>query len=141
MEKRFWSKVSKEDENGCMNWLGSCNHNGYGKYSNTSSHRMAYKLTQGTIPEGMHILHKCDNRKCCNPEHLSVGTQQDNMNDKVNKKRQVIGSDINTSKLSKEQVLEILNNTDKSQRQLAKIYNVSQTAIGLIKRRKNWKYI
>jgi len=141
MEERFWSKVSKEDENGCMNWLGSCNHGGYGKYSNTSSHRFAYQLSKGSIPEGMCIRHSCDNRKCCNPDHLSVGTHQDNMDDKVNRRRQIIGSDINTSKLNKEQVLEILNDTNKSQRQLARIYNVSQKAIGLIKQGKNWKYI
>ena len=76
---------------GCWEWSLQRDRVGYGRlkvqlgsraaFRFTSAHRYAYEVYVGPIPQGMNILHKCDNRACCNPEHLFVGTQGDNMRD------------------------------------------------------------
>ena len=90
---RFWKKVDTSaggDE--CWQWMGGMHSRGYGrmrwKYGVESSHRIAWELTNGAVPAGLHVLHKCDNRACCNPAHLWLGTQSDNMQDKVKKEPQ-----------------------------------------------------
>ena len=76
---------------GCWGWSGAlCA--GYGslryRQKHYRAHRLSYELHVGPIPEGMYVLHKCDNRACSNPDHLFVGSQKDNMMDMVNKGRQ-----------------------------------------------------
>lgn len=96
-EARFWSRV---DKNGpkcrnlgrCWQWTGCLNRNGYGLFNlkakkQTPAHRVAYEMVKGSIPEGLFILHKCDNPKCVRPSHLYAGTQQDNVQDAVNRRR------------------------------------------------------
>ena len=92
----FWSKV-KLTCTGCMEFEGATRVNGYGviemkgrtsrSHRRCLAHRAAYAMTWGECPEGMHILHSCDNPKCVNPMHLSVGTHQENMQDMSSKKR------------------------------------------------------
>jgi len=87
---RFWAKVQKTAT--CWLWTGTRTRQGYGQFAvdkrtRASAHRMAYELTHGPIPEGLDVLHKCDNPPCCNPEHLFLGTHQDNMIDAVHKGR------------------------------------------------------
>lgn len=86
---RFWSKFNIEAE-GCWEWPGATTHNGYGvvqwkkeggERTAARAHRVAYALAKGPIPEGMMVLHSCDNRLCCNPKHLRVGTASDNTKD------------------------------------------------------------
>lgn len=82
---------------GCWNWCLQKDKAGYGrmkismgsrvKFRFTSAHRYAYEVYVGSIPQGKFILHRCDNRGCCNPAHLFVGTQQDNMRDMHSKGR------------------------------------------------------
>lgn len=79
------------DSNGCWNWKLSKDSFGYGrlkvqlgardKFRFSSVHRYSYEVFTGEIPAGMNVLHKCDNRACCNPIHLFIGSQQDNMRD------------------------------------------------------------
>lgn len=95
--EKFWSRVSRELGQGpngdCWEWQGNKkNGDGYGcvayhgkKYS---THVLAWALTNGRDPhKGMFILHSCDNRPCCNPEHLREGTRQDNINDMMSRNR------------------------------------------------------
>lgn len=83
---RFWSNVDIKGEDDCWIWKLSAAPNGYGKFSLKhicyGTHRVAWILAFGDIPPGKFILHKCDNKPCCNPKHLYCGTQSDNMCDR-----------------------------------------------------------
>jgi hypothetical protein len=76
----------------CWPWTGSCTRHGYGKLSATEvAHRVAWELTNGPIPSGLCVLHRCDNPPCCNPAHLFLGTRSDNVADMVAKGRAAVG--------------------------------------------------
>ena len=102
--------------------------------------RYLYILKYGNVPDNIVIRHKCDNPLCINLEHLESGTARDNVNDKVIRGRQPYGENSSLSKLSEKQVKEILNSKLK-QKELSKIYNVSQATISLIRTGKRWKYL
>jgi len=85
---RFWIKAKQTDY--CWNWEGAVNTRGYGAFNlkdETLAHRIAYQIIYGKIQESLQVLHKCDNPKCINPDHLFTGTHQDNMKDKELKGR------------------------------------------------------
>ncbi len=95
--ERFWANVDKRGPDECWNWLLTPGAPGYGlltigRHFKRAAHRVSYELHHGEIPvlEGSHggcVLHKCDNRRCVNPEHLFVGSQRDNIHDMINKGR------------------------------------------------------
>ena len=89
VDKRFWSRIQKTD--GCWNWTGALNTHGYGHMRvnsrQTPMHRLSWEKANGPIPDGLSVLHKCDNRRCVRPDHLFLGTQADNMQDKIAKGR------------------------------------------------------
>lgn len=91
--QRFFEKVSWT-ESGCHEWTAGRFEKGYGVFRNDGrnlrAHRVAYEIAFGPIPDGMLVLHKCDNPACVNPDHLFVGSQKDNMQDMVKKGRQRI---------------------------------------------------
>lgn len=92
-ERKLLSGISKNPESGCWEWIGRREqYTGYArvklKGKKISIHRLAYELWKGPIPEGLFVCHSCDNRICINPEHLWLGTHQDNMDDMVKKGRQ-----------------------------------------------------
>ena len=90
--ERFWEKVARA-EDGCWEWRASRQLNGYGRFALTppkrmeGAHRVAYVLSKGPIPSGMVVMHSCDNRGCCRPDHLTLGTVADNNADTRQKAR------------------------------------------------------
>lgn len=87
---RFLAKTVQA-ENGCIEWTGCIMTNGYGAIQangeKRGAHRVAYELFVGEIPCGMFVCHKCDNKRCVNPEHLFVGSAKDNAQDRAKKGR------------------------------------------------------
>ena len=84
--ERFNSRIEKLGPEECWNWKAGRS-NGYGtikinKVENILTHRLAYIVEYGEIPKGLLVRHKCDNRKCCNPNHLELGTIADNNRDR-----------------------------------------------------------
>ena len=99
---------------GCLEWTGARWANGYGTIrSNTApyraqyTHRVAFELAHGPIPTGMLVCHSCDNRLCCNADHLFLGTHEDNMRDMTSKGRQAKGSRTGTAKLTERDVVQM----------------------------------
>jgi hypothetical protein len=89
---QFWQRVSKNgpihpDCGQCWIWIAGKYAQGYGQYRGKKAHRVAYEFSVGPIPKGKMVLHKCDNPACVNPNHLFIGTAQDNMDDKMSKGR------------------------------------------------------
>jgi len=97
---RFWSKVDVKEPSECWEWQASINKNGYGAFKFDGwmrpASRISWLITNGEIPEGMSVCHKCDNRSCVNPSHLFLGTHQDNMDDMNRKGRYVSGQALKT---------------------------------------------
>jgi hypothetical protein len=117
MEERFLSKVDKNGAGGCWNWTAFVGPSGYGTFwadgETKRAHRIAYELWIGEIPDGLIVRHKCRlNRKCVNPEHLEIGTHQDNMNDMKKDATRSIGICRPHSKLNDDSVKEITTNPD-----------------------------
>lgn len=96
--------------------------------------RYIYTLIHGAIPAGMVVRHKCDNPSCINPDHLEIGTQADNMQDKKMRGKP-------QKKLTTEEILFIKSAPDKSVDELAKEFGVAGSTIYKIQRGKSWKEI
>lgn len=107
----------------------------------TLVHRAVYEDNFGPIPEGMVIRHSCDNTSCINPEHLILGTHQDNVNDRVQRNRSALGSNNGRSVLTEEDVISIRADTTSTQKELGKKYGVNPKTISDIKRYKLWKNV
>ena len=144
-EKDFWLKVEKTDN--CWIWLGSKDTDGYGLFGfnrkNWFAHRLVMVFT-GQDPTGLQVCHKCDNPGCVRPDHLFLGTSQDNQADKVNKNRQARGSTQGHSKLTEEKVLAIRKefaNGNVTRIHLGQKYGITGENISCIIKRKTWKHI
>lgn len=148
MQRVFWTRVIKST-NGCWEWSGPRDSRGYGhlRWNGRAAraHRVAYELTKGQIPkgEGHHgicVMHICDNKVCCNPSHLALGSHNDNMADMRQKgRRKGIGTgDKNgRARLTSEQVTEI-RDAPEGKIRLARRYGVSPAQIQRIRAGKQW---
>lgn len=151
---RFWKKVAVSEPLFCWEWLASRGDNipgrNYGKVGvdggNRFAHRVAWVLTYGPIPEGMDVLHRCDNPPCCNPAHLFLGTHIDNMRDRSKKgrRRPTIGTSNPKVRLTERDVLEIRARWRAGERPGASIaadYPVTKENIYAIVYYHSWKHL
>lgn len=139
---RLWSRAERVPS-GCMEWQGAQNRDGYGQIRRgrrhegmLGAHRAAWEVAHGPIPEGLPVLHRCDNPPCVNPVHLFLGTNDDNMADKVAKGRQshTRGESHGAAKLTDAQVAEIrdLYSQGWTQRRIASIFGCSQPHVSVL---------
>jgi hypothetical protein len=148
LDDRFWSKVTKTST--CWNWVGGKSSLGRGFIRCGSKgspmlqvHRLSWLIHFGNIPAGLFVCHHCDNGLCVRPDHLFLGTPQDNVDDKVSKCRQSRHENHGRTILSKEQV-EYIRATWKgrglgpTQKSFALAYGVDRSTISLITCNRNW---
>lgn len=148
MEDRFWAKV-KKTKSGCWLFISAKGGGAYGMLSVPKgeeflAHRISWTLHNGPVPEDMFVLHMCDVPKCVNPDHLFLGTHQDNSDDKLSKGRHCFGETSPISPFDNETILRIRKEYSGggiSQLKLANRYGVHQTAISAIVRRATWKHV
>lgn len=147
--ERFWKNVVKTES--CWLWTGVKGKDGYGRIRPGTgklyvrAHRFSWMLSGGIIPDGMHLLHRCDTRACVNPVHLFLGTNRENVDDMLSKGRQQKGEQINHSKLTADIVTllrsEFLKTGIGNRRVLASKYGVDRSTIRMAQVGKSWKHI
>lgn len=146
LRRRLTDDVSRTDT-GCWEWLGTCGSDGYGRITvngrQSRAHIESYRLFCGPIPDGLWVLHRCDNPPCINPEHLFVGSVQDNVDDMFAKGRanKAAGESHGSSKLTRTQVDTIRKAYAKggiSQRVLGLQFGVTQANIWHIVNGTSW---
>lgn len=145
-EDGFWSRVNViKDKDLCWEWRGQLNDSGYGLFRINGevirAHRYAYELENGSIPSDLFVLHRCDNRACCRPSHLFLGTNKDNVDDMVKKGRQNRGEKNANAILDWGKVREIRTRIGNGEirRALAEEYSVSYATICMIAENKTWR--
>lgn len=154
----WFSKVVIRPKTRCWIWTGMRRERPKGSGSPTygavridgktrSTHRLSYEQHKGPIPTGLVVMHSCDRGLCVNPDHLSVGTPNDNIQDCIRKGRRRSGKPnpprgerCTAAKLTEAQVREIRANP-LSGRKIGKLYGVSQVLISKIKRRDVWAHL
>ena len=146
---RMMSKVEKNrgPKGDCWNFTGVKTHFGYGKIKinkkMTMTHRFSWEIHNSKkIPEGFFALHKCDNPSCINPDHITIGTQKDNMQHRADRNRQNMpnGESHHLSKITSRKILKIYN-SELPAKELSKKYNIEISYIYRIKRREVWKHL
>jgi hypothetical protein len=118
-----------------------------GRYSNTKHagvstglHKASYQFYVGTIPEGLQVCHTCDNGHCYNPDHLFVGTAQDNMTDKVQKGRQPRGEGHGRAVITEAQAIAAFSDP-RAVKEIAAEFGVGRHVIDALKRGTSWKHL
>lgn len=145
----LFSRVTGDPE-GCWNFTGHRDKNGYGKLrwkgKGMLAHRVSYMIVNGYLPDDLLVCHKCDNPSCINPQHLFLGTNYDNTMDAVRKGRKFIpdsrGENHGGGKLKEADVREIRRlcaSRALPQSHIAKQYGINQSVVCAIHRRKIWK--
>lgn len=136
----------------CSIWPRSLYRNGYGQATlrgrKTGAHRLAWTIANGNVPDGLCVLHRCDNRACINVEHLFLGTKRDNTQDMIAKGRLVIGKRLRGeqarhAKMTEAGVRQVRAQFDAgiSMRALARQTGLSRPAIRAICKRETWKHV
>ena len=144
---RFLTYVEVGQDHECWDWRGKLFKNGYGSFTirckTFLSHRMAAYIQYGY--DTREVMHKCDNRRCCNPAHLSYATHKENMQDMIVKgrRRSLCGEACVTSKLKSDDVLSIreLYHSGTKQREIAARYNISSKQVSVIVNKIQWGHL
>ena len=133
---------------GCWEWTGTLNSTGYGSYGKRLAHRVAYEVYVGPIPDGMHVCHSCDNRRCANPAHLWLGSASENMRDCKAKGRmsmppRFVGAGHPQSKLTDEKIISIRQEIDggAQKRPTARKYQIDRATLQSIIERRTWRHV
>lgn len=147
LSERFREKVDVRGPDDCWPWLASTKQGGYGKCGDERgrvqlTHRVAYQLVNGPIPEGMVVCHQCDNPRCVNPAHLYLGTQADNLRDMRNKGRDnpPRGARHPKARLT-EDLARSIRNDPRSHRRIARELGIGKSTVGMIKAGITWTHI
>jgi hypothetical protein len=152
IEQRFWRLVDKRSDDECWEWKGQILKGGYGRLSAGPkgggaflAHRLSWQLAnKQEIPEKMVVMHKCDNPKCVNPNHLSLGTYMENTWDMISKGRAkhvvFFGTDNKRSILNPELVVEI-RNSDLNHAAMARKIGVSVGCIRSVRSGRTWSHV
>jgi hypothetical protein len=147
MSTGFWERVDRRSSDECWEWKGHRIPTGYGQITQrgrrTSTHRRAWELARGPIPEGLCVLHRCDNPPCCNPAHLWLGTQADNSADRDRKGRAAVGEGNGKSRLTRDDVLAIhlLVSYGLSWSKAARSFGVSKGTVAAIISGRTWRHV
>lgn len=152
---QFYSNVVYRSDSECWGWNGLKNGKGYARIQPRGhngefflAHRFSWTISNGeNIPDGILVLHRCDNRECTNPDHLFLGTNRDNTMDMMNKGRDrhnvSVGEDRYQSKLTEEKVREIRRrvSSGETKQSLAIEFGVSRPAVYSAVLRKTWAHV
>lgn len=150
---KFFDKkvLYTDDVDMCWNWTSRKNEHGYGtldikygdKYKRIKAHRLSYYIHNKVDPMEFVVRHKCDNPACVNPNHLILGTQQDNVDVMVARGRVAVGEMYSRTKRTSEEVLEIrrLFNEGVSRREIAEKFNIPRSSVTSLILRREWKHI
>ena len=141
LEERFFAKVNKTET--CWLWTASKHPKGYGHFGGPQlrAHRMSWVIHHGSIPEGLQVLHKCDNPSCVNPKHLFLGTNLDNMRDCAKKGRRINRGTKNPRAKITEDDVRSIRADERRQVDIAKQYGLAQTTVSDIKLKNLWPHI
>jgi hypothetical protein len=146
-QERFAKQVIKRE--GCWGWRASRDHDGYpifrGEFDGvryTKAHRFSYALHTGEHPGPRHVMHSCDNPRCTNPDHLSLGTNADNMADKIAKGRARVcrGEEAGHAKITRAQA-EAIKADARAYVVIAAEHGIAPSTVGSIKNGESWRHV
>jgi HNH endonuclease len=148
LQKRFKAKIDFNHPSGCHIWMGAIAKAGYGYFwinnKLRGAHRVAWEFAYGAISPKMHVCHHCDNRACVNPTHLFLGTNADNVADRITKGRARgnwrKGEVHPKAKLTLQDVLTI-RSSENSHATLGRKYGGGKSTICYIRARKTWRHL
>jgi hypothetical protein len=152
LEERFWNFVDKKSQDECWHWIGQILSNGYGRISlgakkdgSEGAHRVSWKLhNKKDIPDGMYVMHKCDNPSCVNPNHLSIGTPKDNTQDMIGKGRKKVVSpkgEGNGKSLLDAEKVRLIRSSTLNHAALGRQLGVSPNCIRGVRTGRTWSHI
>ena len=152
IEIRFWRYVSKKENNECWEWIGQRLSNGYGRISlgakslgSDGAHRVSWEIFNKTsVPDGMFVMHKCDNPSCVNPNHLTIGTPKENVADMIAKgrKRTVAPKgEGNGKSLLNEEKVRIIRSSTLNHAALGRELGVSPNCVRGVRIGRTWTHI
>lgn len=147
-DKRLWPRVNRGSPSECWEWTGARTKAGYGlltiRYKNYLAHRLAWELHgQTKIPDGVFICHHCDNPACCNPSHLFLGSQADNIRDAAKKGRMPKGEKHISTGLTEDDVRQIryFGYTDMTKKAIGERFGISRQAVTDILLKRTWSHV